>query len=317
MDRRTKMLGPEGARGSGLEIGALHAPLLTKPEHDVLYVDYATTDALRAVQWDAAVDRDALVEVDIVWGEVPLSAALGRKVDFIAASHVIEHVPDLIGWLAELHAVLRPGGVLGLAVPDKRFTFDALRKESAVAEAVEAYVLGYRRPSLRQVFDVAALGVAVDIDQAWRGEFDPGSARAEVLGRLGPALTLVGRLHERPRYRDAHCWVFTPASFLDLAEELAVLGLFPFRIEAFHPTEPRQDEFHVRLTALAADDGEAAAASIRAAMACLATAPAPPGPAVEAERLRAELAAVRASSSWRLTAPLRAAARALKGLKRS
>ena len=315
-DRRTMMLGPEGVRGSGLEIGALHAPILKRPEYDVLYVDYATTDELRANQFDPAIDPGAIVEVDIVWGDKPLVEATGRTVDYIAASHVIEHVPDLIGWLQELRAVLKPGGLLGLAVPDKRFTFDALRKESTLAEAVEAHVSGYRRPSLRQVFDVASLGVAVDSAKVWRGEFAPAAARAEVLGRIGSATTLIRKLHREPRYQDAHCWVFTPASFLDLIEELAVLELFPFRVQAFHPTALGGSEFYVRLAALPAGRANEAAASIRAARQTLVGAAQPPGPDAETARLRANLEAVYASTSWRLTAPLRAMRRMLPAARR-
>ena len=33
--RTAHMLGPDGARGTGLEIGALHAPTLLKSEHDL------------------------------------------------------------------------------------------------------------------------------------------------------------------------------------------------------------------------------------------------------------------------------------------
>ncbi len=305
------MIGPAGVEGRGLEIGALHAPVLRRPDHDVLYVDYATTDELRANQFDPAIDRDAIVDVDIVWGDKPLAEATGHAVDYIVASHVIEHVPDLIGWLGELRAVLKPGGLLGLAVPDKRFTFDALRKESTLAEAVEAHVAGYRRPSLRQVFDVASLGVAVDSDKVWSGEFDPRASRAEVLGRIGSATTLVRRLHDKPRYNDAHCWVFTPASFLDLIEEFAVLGLFPFRVEAFHPTAQNGSEFYVRLSAIAAADTAEALASIRGARATLAGSAEPPGMDGEIASLRGALDAVYASNSWKLTAPLRAVSRLL------
>jgi len=314
--RGTMMLGPEGARGSGLEIGALHAPILRKPDYDVLYVDYATTDVLRANQIDPAIDRGAIVNVDIVWGETPLRDAVGRTVDFIAASHVIEHVPDLIGWLQELRAVLRAGGVLGLAVPDKRFTFDALRQDSTLAQAVEAYVAGYRRPSLRQVFDVAALGIEVDSAKVWSGEFDARAARPEVQGRLASALQLTRGLHRKPRYQDAHCWVFTPAAFLDLIEDFAVLDLFPFHLAAFHPTPDGGTEFYVRLTAAETGQTAQSLASIRAARATLAQAAEPPGAEGEIARLRGTLDAVYASTSWKLTAPLRALKRRMPGGRR-
>ena len=97
--RTAHMLGPDGARGTGLEIGALHAPTLLKSEHDVLYVDYASTEVVKANQFDPSVNKVDIVDVDIVWGDRPLRQAAGRTVDFVVASHVIEHVPDLVGWL--------------------------------------------------------------------------------------------------------------------------------------------------------------------------------------------------------------------------
>ena len=118
------------ATSRGLEIGALHKPLVSRQASDVRYVDYATTEELRANQFDPAVTLSDIVEVDIVWGGQPLPQLVGEPVDYVVASHVIEHVPDLIGWLHELHGVLKPGGVLGLAFPDKRFTFDRLRHDT-------------------------------------------------------------------------------------------------------------------------------------------------------------------------------------------
>jgi SAM-dependent methyltransferase len=304
MSRLERMLGAPNPAGRGLEIGALHAPLLRRPGHDVRYVDYAPTEVIRANQFDPAIPVQDIVEVDLVWGRQPLAQLAGGPVDYVAASHVIEHVPDLIGWLTELSQALRPGGVLGLAIPDMRFTFDALRPASTLAQAVEAWLQGARQPSLRQVFEAAALGVSVEAAEAWAGRVTPASRRGEVLQRLPSALALVRELKARPRYNDAHCWTFTPQSFLDLAEELAVLGLFPFRIAAFFPTDPGGGEFFARLQRPESEGAAGVAQSIAAAKASLASAESPP--ASEAEALRRSLDEIYASTSWRLTAPLRA-----------
>ena len=304
--RLQKLLGPTGPQGSGLEIGALDSPLLRKPEHDVLYVDYATTEVVRANQFDPAVRLEQIVEVDIVWGSARLAEAVGRPVDYVLASHVIEHVPDLIGWLLEVAEVLRPEGVLGLAIPDKRFTFDALRQVSVLSEAVEAHLLGAKRPSLRQVYDVASLGIGVDAAEVWGNRFDPAARRDEVLARLRPALNLVTSLHASPQYRDAHCWVFTPRTFLTVAEELATLALFPFRISAFYPTETGDAEFLVRLVRADPND-PAIRADLRAARSELSPEqPSDSSAAATIEILSRRLAAIEGSRSWKATAPLRA-----------
>src|ERR1700758_1901307 len=110
-DRRAKMLGDiHVARSVGLEIGPLHAPLIRRTEGRVLYVDYASVETLRANFRHPGVDPAQIVENDIIWGERPLRHSVGEPVDYVVASHVIEHVPDLIGWLLELHATLKPGG---------------------------------------------------------------------------------------------------------------------------------------------------------------------------------------------------------------
>ena len=315
--RLERLLGTATPATAALEIGARDAPLLRKPQHDVRYVDYAPTEVVKANQFDPAIRIEEIVDVDLVWGDEPLVALNGRQVDYVVASHVIEHVPDPIGWLQEIADVLRPNGVLGLAIPDKRFTFDALRKTSVLSEAVEAYLTKSRQPTLRQVFDAAALGIPVDVGQVWDGAFEPSARRNEVLGRLRPALNLARRLHADPQYRDAHCWVFTPGSFLDLVEELSVLGLFPFRVDGFFPTEPGTLEFQVRLvkTDTASSDIRASIAAARSGSA-LSREPslAPAGPpdhdgtvllASKVVRLERSLASIEASRSWKLTAPLR------------
>ncbi len=298
----------------GLEIGALHAPLVGRGEGRVLYVDYASAETLRS-NFRHPGDPADVVEVDIIWGDRPLRDCVGQPVGYVLASHVIEHVPDLIGWLLELHGALRPGGIVGLAIPDRRRTFDLRRPVSLPGEMVEAYLRRHRQPSLRQVFDAAALSKDTAEAEDWR----PGESRcglpAEVLRRLEPARDMVIRLAETPAYIDAHCWVFTPESFLDMAEALHRMGYFPFAVEGFHPTEPGSIEFQVRLRALDLADAGApdTIAAARGLLDANATSAAEDTSrrmmaelATRNAALEAELAALQHSRSWRITAPLRA-----------
>jgi len=254
MDKRGRMLGTiDVATSSGLEIGPLHLPLVHRSEGRVLYVDYADADTLRA-NFRHQGDPADIVDVDIVWGSRPLLELLDHPVDYILASHVIEHVPDLIGWLMELHAILRPGGILGLAIPDRSRTFDVRRQVSSPGEMVEAWLLGYRRPSIRQVFEAAALSKDRDDEEDWILGTSKSGLPDEVRSRLQNALDLSKSLLTEPRYIDVHAWVFTIESFLDTAEALHLMGCFPFAIEAFYPTEPGQIEFQVRLRAIGKED---------------------------------------------------------------
>ena len=266
-DRRGRMLGAISLpHAEGLEIGALNSPLVRKSESKIRYVDYATTEIVKADLISRGIDRYRdMVSIDIVWGGKPLAEVVNGKVDYVIASHVIEHVPDLIGWLQELHGVLKPGGTLGLAVPDRNHTFDIRRNDSTPAEMVEAYLLGYKMPSLRQVFDAAAFSRNGEEKSPWRCDHRKGDVPAEVIDRLPKAFELVKDLARNPRYNDAHCWVFTPTSFLDSAEALLSMKLFNFVIADFYPTEAGTNEFQVRLLAVGPSQTADIAHSIRMA----------------------------------------------------
>ncbi len=111
--------------GSGLEIGALHSPQAVPGGCRVRYVDRLDVEGLRAHYPE--LNELPLVPVDIIDdGETLATIAEGSQ-DFIIAHHFLEHTQDPIGTIARHLDVLRPGGVLFMAVPDKRETFDVDR----------------------------------------------------------------------------------------------------------------------------------------------------------------------------------------------
>lgn len=62
-----------------------------------------------------------------------------RGLDFIIASHVLEHLPSPLKALRSWYEALRPGGSLLLKVPDKRFTFDHRRERTPLTHLIEEY----------------------------------------------------------------------------------------------------------------------------------------------------------------------------------
>jgi 2-polyprenyl-3-methyl-5-hydroxy-6-metoxy-1,4-benzoquinol methylase len=141
--KRDRLLGGFDVSGlRGAEIGPLSRPIVRRADSEIYYIDHCTTEELRekyATVPDAHPDR--IETVDFVWAEQPLATALGGKapLDFVVASHVIEHVPDLVGWLKEMSSALKVGGRLLLIIPDKRFTFDIYRRLSSLEEISLAY----------------------------------------------------------------------------------------------------------------------------------------------------------------------------------
>jgi 2-polyprenyl-3-methyl-5-hydroxy-6-metoxy-1,4-benzoquinol methylase len=114
--------------GRGIELGALHAPTQGLPDDSaVLYVDKESTRSLKIrFAVDDGLRPESIVDVDVVSDAGCLAFDSGA-LDFLIANHVIEHLPNPLGALAEWHRCLKEGGRLFLTVPDKRFCFDAER----------------------------------------------------------------------------------------------------------------------------------------------------------------------------------------------
>ena len=243
----------------GLEIGALDKPIVTRKLGQIYYVDHNTTEELRSRfrSLGHQVNIDNIVDVDYVWGEKGLAELLQHQapVDYVIASHVVEHVPDLIGWLNEIRAILKSGGILSLVIPDKRQCFDYYRSPTRLAEVAEAYLHGYRKPSSHQIFDHVNSAVAYRGSIAWSGRVN--EAQLVPLHSIEAAWNTAKTALATREYCDVHCWVFTPTSFFKLLKEIAEVDLLKFELVQFYRTEGC--EFFVSLKATDRSDPEAIA----------------------------------------------------------
>lgn len=116
--------GYELLQGEGLEIGGFENPAPLAPRCRVRNCDLWSPDEARsrfpelAAKPLPSVDHHVNLDGGGLWMMPPLSQ------DFIVCNHVLEHLADPIGALAEFIRVVRPGGHLVLAVPDHRYTAD-------------------------------------------------------------------------------------------------------------------------------------------------------------------------------------------------
>jgi 2-polyprenyl-3-methyl-5-hydroxy-6-metoxy-1,4-benzoquinol methylase len=247
MERREKLIGGVDLTNSVVaEIGALCNPMVKKSEADVRYVDYADAKKLRAhYANNPHIDPERIVETDAIWGKDTLLAALKQPVDLIVASHVVEHVPDLIAWFDELHLALAPTGQVALAIPDRRFTFDFLRRETSLSDVLAVHLSLPRVPQPHQILDYYLNATEVDAAAAWRMEVNEQTLQRP--DNYQAAMSMAKDALSNGTYHDAHCWVFTPQSFATLLEALGRLGLVHFACDDFHDTAYGSIEFFVRM----------------------------------------------------------------------
>jgi SAM-dependent methyltransferase len=92
----------------GTEIGAFDTPI---PGLQPIYVDRFAEFAGRPCKAD-------------YWGDACHLPFRSNSLDYVASSHVLEHVANPVAALLEWHRVLADGGVIYMVVPDKHFTFD-------------------------------------------------------------------------------------------------------------------------------------------------------------------------------------------------
>jgi predicted SAM-dependent methyltransferase len=136
--------------GTGIEIGALHNPLATPAGAHVRYVDRMHAEELR--EHYPELDGLPLVDVDVIDDGERLETIPDRSLDFVIANHFLEHCQDPIGALGTMFRVVRPGGTVYLAVPDKRFTFDVDREVTPAEHVLDDHRQG-AEGSRRQHFE--------------------------------------------------------------------------------------------------------------------------------------------------------------------
>jgi predicted SAM-dependent methyltransferase len=127
-------------RGHGIEIGALHQPVTVPESVQVMYIDRMPTPDIRKQYPE--LDNHDIVDVDLVDDGEQLSSIRDESQDFVIANHFIEHCQDPIRTMFNLLRVLKQDGILYLAVPDKRYTYDKDRDVTPLEHLVRDHKEG-------------------------------------------------------------------------------------------------------------------------------------------------------------------------------
>ncbi|MEM9903600.1 MAG: methyltransferase domain-containing protein [Cyanobacteria bacterium P01_D01_bin.44] len=245
MSRKEIILRHINKAGCGVEIGPSHNPIAPKREgYKVHVIDHMDQAQLIEKYKHHAVNTENIEAVDFVWQGEPYATLTGKEkyYDWVIASHMIEHTPDLIGFLNDCDTILKDDGVIFLVVPDKRYCFDHYRPITGLAKIIDSHFHKntIHTPGTVAEFFLNAVAKAENI--AWI----PGTmGDYKNVHTLEQAKQGMKSVLEQSAYLDVHAWCFVPHSFRLIIHDLFCLGLIPFQEIDFCETQGH--EFYITL----------------------------------------------------------------------
>jgi predicted SAM-dependent methyltransferase len=126
-------------RGTGAEIGALQQPMLVPSGARTAYIDLRPASYWRGMPGNENV---RIVEPDIIDDGATLKTVTDNAFDYLIAAHVLEHIDDPVSAVKTWVRVVKPGGHIVIAVPDKRFCGEEMRPTTTVEHFLRDHELG-------------------------------------------------------------------------------------------------------------------------------------------------------------------------------
>lgn len=233
-----------------LEIGPLNRPIATKDKYpNVFYCDIRSTDAIKALYsgndyleaTGIQINVSEIVDVDYVINESYKKTFQNiPQFDYVIASHVIEHMEDIISFFQDITNVLKPHGKLCIVYPDKRYCFDHFRESASFRDAFNVYYHGQHNAApmaLDFFFNVVHENDAVRFWEA--------NHISELLpqNNFQQALTAYQQFEQGKKLDDVHFWEFTDRSFIKFLYDCVRSQLLLFSCIDFRQTQINSQQF--------------------------------------------------------------------------
>lgn len=245
MSRNDKLLHHIDKQGYGIEIGPSYNPVAPKRNgFRTQIIDHLSREDLVRKFTGHPVNVDAIEEVDFIWRGESYTDLTGREkfYDWIIASHVIEHTPDLIAFLNDCDRIMKETGILSLAVPDKRYCFDYYRPVTGLARVIDSHLHKTTRHTpgtlAEYYLNAATRNGKIVWDETEQGAF-------ALVHPMSTARNEMEHAERDDSYVDAHAWCFTPHSFRLMIHDLSSFGFISLKEVSFIPGGA--SEFYIAL----------------------------------------------------------------------
>ncbi|ACB77248.1 class I SAM-dependent methyltransferase [Opitutus terrae] len=186
----------ESAGGIGVEIGPFKTPVPgIKPIYVDRFKEYAGEKCLADYHGDAA--------------NLPFR---DNSLAYVVSSHVLEHTANPVAAFAEWYRVLRPGGIIYVVVPDRRYTWDHARALTSIDHMLEDYE--------RSTTAVDATHVDDFVDGVDWSTYSPGTKEADVFAAKAALKATYHQAVATGNEINIHFHVFEPGNVLGLLGRL-------------------------------------------------------------------------------------------------
>lgn len=225
--------------GAVLEIGPFNNPKFRG--ENVSYFDIMDRKSLVERARALGLDASQCPNIDHVSPTGDL-ASIDGTFDTIFSSHCIEHQPDLVKHLAQVEALLTPGGAYYVIIPDKRYCFDHYIGETRWPDI---YAAATERRTVHTKASILNHRLLTTHNRAlshWMGRHGPKPSIEAYANRIDTALEECAQI-KAGKYVDVHAWFFTPMGFLDAIKALNRIKLITIEVTKIHDTLFSQFEF--------------------------------------------------------------------------
>ncbi len=233
-----------------LEIGAMDMPTFHPDEAAIFFMDYFSDEEFANLAARNQISRplENLMHVDFVTKRKHFAKDVQNSFDVIIAAHVIEHVADPIAWLRELQSLLTETGRIFLCIPDRRYTFDILRRESTPFDLLRAFRSDATVPDIYTIAEFFYYNRHVSVADCWG---DPVALQNKIAKKNYSVNSSMQRAQAmivgEEVHVNVHATVYSYPTFASLWDGLTETGLLDLDLEDIVDADRDSNEFWVLL----------------------------------------------------------------------
>jgi ubiquinone/menaquinone biosynthesis C-methylase UbiE len=186
--------------------------------HSIIFVDYNSITIWKMIREDILGKLKSKLRYEFVVSEASELRGINEdSLDFILASHVMEHLANPLKAVLRWKSLLHTGGYIILIVPDARFTFDHWRTITSIDHFLKDYKDNINEDDTTHIGEIINLH-----DQTMD---NPDESRDEFIKRIS----------NNKKNRSVHHHVFIPNNLHQLMlkaglEEVYINNFLPFHI---------------------------------------------------------------------------------------